>query len=100
MGYLNNNLIRFKKANHHISTPRIITVNKHVASPTAFTSLKVEVMRSDPCELWLSPYLNHLVEHDHCFSDAHAEDSPIRDVEKGNSMKQVACIANLYCVAV
>jgi len=83
-----------------ISTARIIIVDKHVASPTTFTSLKAEGMGSDPYELWPSPYLNHLAEHNHRISGERAQESTIRDVEKGGRMKQVAWMARLFGVAI
>src|SRR5438034_6412664 len=35
----------------HISTPRVITVDKNAAYPKAFNSLKAEKVLSDSCEL-------------------------------------------------
>ena len=51
----------------HISTPRVITVDKNAAYPKAFKELKAEGIMPDPCELRQSKYLNNLVEQDHRF---------------------------------
>ena len=49
----------------HISTPRVITVDKNAAYPKAFKELKAERVMSDACELRQSKYLNNLIEQDH-----------------------------------
>jgi transposase-like protein len=49
----------------HISTPRVITVDKNEAYLKAFNSLKAEGIMPDACELRQSKYLNNLVEQDH-----------------------------------
>ena len=49
----------------HISTPRVITVDKNAAYPKAFKELKAERGMPDSCELRQSKYLNNLIEQDH-----------------------------------
>ena len=51
----------------HISTPRVITVDKNAAYPKAFTELKAEEIMPASCELRQSKYLNNLIEQDHRF---------------------------------
>jgi IS6 family transposase len=51
----------------HISTPRVITVDKNAAYPKAFKELKAEEIMPASCELRQSTYLNNLVEQDHRF---------------------------------
>ncbi len=51
----------------HISTPRVITVDKNAAYPKAFKELKAEEIMPASCELRQSKYLNNLVEQDHRF---------------------------------
>jgi transposase-like protein len=109
----------------HTSTPRVITVDKNAASPKAFKELKAEGIMPDSCELRQSKYLNNLVEQDHrfikrlvklgmgFFSSETAwrtlqgyeamnmlRKGQLRGVEKGDNMKQMAFIANLFGVAV
>jgi transposase, IS6 family len=59
----------FKKAltAPHISTPRVITVDKNAAYPKAFKELKAERSMPDSCELRQSKYLNNLIEQVHRF---------------------------------
>jgi transposase, IS6 family len=109
----------------HTSTPRVITVDKNAAYPKAFKELKAEGAMPNPCELRQSKYLNNLVEQDHRFIKRLVKlgmgffsfetawrtlqgyeamnmlrKGQLRGVEKGDSMKQMACIANLFGVAV
>ncbi len=109
----------------HISTPRVITVDKNAAYPKAFKELKAEGIMPDPCELRQSKYLNNLVEQDHRFIKRLVKlgmgffsfetawrtlqgyetmnmlrKGQIRGVEKRDSMKQVVFIASLFGVAV
>ncbi len=51
----------------HISTPRVITVDKNAAYPKALKELKAEGIMPDPSELRQCKYLNNLVEQDHRF---------------------------------
>ena len=51
----------------HISTPRVITIDKNAAYSKAFKELKAEGMRPDACELRQSKYLNNVIEQDHRF---------------------------------
>src|SRR5712691_10452766 len=51
----------------HISTPRVITVDKNAAYPKAFKELKAEEIMPALCELRQSKYLNNVVEQDHRF---------------------------------
>jgi transposase, IS6 family len=51
----------------HVSTPRVITVDKNPAYPKAFKELKAEELLPTSCELRQSKYLNNLVEQDHRF---------------------------------
>jgi transposase, IS6 family len=59
----------FKKAQNapHISTPRIITIDKNAAYSKAFKELKAERSMPDACELRQSKYPNNLIEQDHRF---------------------------------
>jgi len=110
----------------HISPPRVITVDTNAAYPKAIKELKVEGIMPDACELRQSKYLNNHVEQDHrfikrlveqgigFFSSETAWPHPcrgyetmnmlrkgrVRGVEKGDSRKQMACIASLFGVAV
>ncbi len=109
----------------HISTPRVITVDKNAAYPKAFKELKAERIMPDSCDLRQRKYLNNLVEQDHrfikrlvklgmgFFSFATAwralqvyeamnilRKGQIRGVEKRDSMKQATFIANLFGVAI
>lgn len=109
----------------HPSTPRVITVDKNAAYPKAFKELKAEGILPDPCELRQSKYLNNFVEQDHRFIKRlvklgmgfFSSETPWRTlqgyeamnmlrkgqmcgVEKGDCMKQVACIASLFGVSV
>jgi transposase, IS6 family len=109
----------------HSSTPRVITVDKNAAYPKAFKELKAERIMPDPCELRQSKYLNNLVEQDHRFIKRlvklgmgffscetawrtlqgdeamnRLRKGQMHGVEKGDSRKQVACIASLFEVAV
>lgn len=52
----------------HISTPRVITVDKNAAYPKAFKELKAEGTMPGPCVLRQSKYLNNVVEQDHRFT--------------------------------
>jgi transposase, IS6 family len=51
----------------HVSTPRVITVDKNAAYPKAFRELKAEEIMPDSCELRQSKYLNNRIEQDHRF---------------------------------
>jgi transposase, IS6 family len=51
----------------HVSTPRVITVDKNPAYPQAFKELKAEELMPTSCELRQSKYLNNLVEQGHRF---------------------------------
>jgi transposase, IS6 family len=51
----------------HITTPRVITVDKNAAYPKAFNDLKRVGAIPHPCELRQSKYLNNLIEQDHRF---------------------------------
>jgi transposase-like protein len=107
----------------HTITPRVITVDKTPTYPKAFKELKAEGILPDPCELQQSKYLNNLVEHDHrfikrlvrlgmgFFSSETAwrtlqgyeamnmlRKGQIYNVDKRDSMKQVASIASLFGV--
>jgi IS6 family transposase len=109
----------------HTSPPRVSTVDKNAAYPKAFKELKAEGIMPASCELRQSKYLNNLVEQDHrfikrlvklgmgFFSSETAwrtlqgyeamnmlRKGQLRGVEKGDSMKQMACIASLFGVAV
>ena len=108
----------------HISTPRVITVDKNAAYPKAFHELKAEGIMPDPCELRQSKYLNNLVEQDHRFIKRLVKlgmgfvsfetawrtlqgyetmnmlrKGQIRGVEKGDSMKRAVFIASLFGMA-
>jgi len=109
----------------HMSTPRVITVDKNAAYPKAFKELKAERLMPDSCELRQSKYLNNLIEQDHrlikrlvklgmgFFSFETAwrtlqgyeamhmlRKGQMCGIEKGDSRKQVAFIASLFGVAV
>jgi transposase, IS6 family len=109
----------------HTSIPRVITVDKNAAYPKAFKELKAERLMPDGCELRQSKYLNNLVEQDHRFMKRLVKlgmgffsfetawrtvqgyeainmlrKGQIRDIETGDSMKQVTFIASLFEVAV
>jgi hypothetical protein len=109
----------------HISTPRVITVDKNAAYPKAFKELKAVRIMPDSCELRQSTYLNNLIEQDHrahqttgqardgllfvrdCVAHrcrgyevmSMRRSGQIRGVEKRDSMKQVSFIASLFGVA-
>jgi transposase-like protein len=51
----------------HITTPRVITVDKNAAYPKAFKELKEEGSLPQACELRQVKYLNNIVEQDHRF---------------------------------
>ena len=107
----------------HTSTPRVITVDKNAAYPKAFTELKAEEIMPASCELRQSTYLNNLIEQDHHFMKRLVKlgmglfsfetawrtlqgfeiinmlrKGQIGGIEKGDSMKQVTCIASLFGV--
>ncbi len=109
----------------HISTPRVITVDKNAAYPKAFKELKAEGIMPNPCELRQRKYLNNLVEQDHRFIKRLVKlgmgffsfetawrtlqgyeainmlrKGQMRGIEKGDSVKQAAFIASLFGVAV
>ena len=50
----------------HISTSRVIAVDKNAAYPKAFKELKAEEIMPASCELRQSKYLKNLIEQDHC----------------------------------
>ncbi len=108
----------------HISSPRVITVDKNAAYPKAFKELKAERVMPDSCELRQSKYLNNLIEQDHRFikwlvkpgmgffsfetawrtlqgyeAMNMLRKGQIHNIEKGDSMKQVAFIASLFGAA-
>jgi transposase, IS6 family len=109
----------------HISTPRVITVDKNAAYPKAFKELKAEATIPDSCELRQSKYLNNLVEQDHRFIKRLVKlgmgffsfetawrtlqgyeamhmlrKGQLHSVDKRDIMKQMAFIACLFGVAV
>jgi transposase, IS6 family len=109
----------------HASTPRVITVDKNAAYPKAFRELKAEGIVPGPCELRQGKYLNNLVEQDHrfikrlvklgmCFFSFETawrtlqgyeamnmlRKGQIYNIDKRDSMKQVAFIASLFEVAI
>src|ERR1700730_14854902 len=109
----------------HISTPRIITVDKNAAYPKAFKELKAERDMPDSCELRQCRYLNNLIEQDHRFIKRLVKlgmgffsfetawrtvqgyeainmlrQGQIRGVDERDSMKQAAFIARLFGVAI
>ena len=59
----------FKKAlrSNHISTPRVITVDKNPAYPIAIEQLKKEKSIPDGMQIRQQTYLNTIVEQDHRF---------------------------------
>jgi len=109
----------------HTRTPRVITVDKNAAYPKAFKELKAERLLPDACELRQSNYLNNLVEQDHLFIKRLVKlgmgffsfetawrtlqgyeamnmlrKGQIYNIDKRDSMKQVAFIASLFEVAI
>ena len=109
----------------HVSTPRVITVDKNPAYPKAFKELEAEELMPTSCELRQSKYRNNLVEQDHRFIKRLVKlgmgffsfetawrtlqgyetinmlrKGQIRGVEKGDSMKQVTFIASLFGMVV
>jgi IS6 family transposase len=108
----------------HISTPRVITVDKNAAYPKAFKELKAEKIMPVLCELRQSKYLNNLVEQDHRFIKRLVKlgmgffsfetawrtlqglevmnmirKGQVHGVGKGNILNQVMFIASLFGVA-
>lgn len=59
----------FKKAlrSNHVSTPRVITVDKNPAYPIAIEQLKKEKSIPDGMQIRQQKYLNNIVEQDHRF---------------------------------
>jgi len=51
----------------HISTPRVIAVDKNATYPKAFRELKAEEIMPASCELRQSTYLNNLIKQNHRF---------------------------------
>jgi transposase, IS6 family len=108
----------------HTSEPRVINVDKNVASPKAFGELKAAGHLPESCALRQVKYLNNLIEQDHrfikrltklgmgCFSDLTAwrtlqgyeimnmmRKGQVRGVAKGDVRGQVTLIARLFGVA-
>lgn len=109
----------------HAVTPRVITVDKNAAYPKAFKELKAAGDFVASCELRQSKYLNNLVEQDHrlikrlvkpgmgFFSFYTAwqtlrgyeamhmiRKGQVQGVNKGESLRQAAFIAELFGVAI
>jgi transposase-like protein len=57
----------FKKAlaSSHVSSPRVITVDKNPAYPVAIQQLKDEQRMPEGIQMRQVKYLNHIVEQDH-----------------------------------
>src|ERR1700730_11484416 len=109
----------------HTVEPRVITVDKNAAYPKAFNELKAAATLASLCELRQSKYLNNLVEQDHRFIKRLVKPGmgffsfetawrtlqgyeamhmlrkgQMQGVSKGDSLRQVAFIAELFGVAI
>lgn len=109
----------------HTVTPRVITVDKNAAYPKAIKELKVSGKLAVSCELRQSKYLNNLVEQDHRFIKRLVKPGmgffsfeaawrtlqgyeainmmrkgQMQSVSEGDSLRQVAFIAELFGVAI
>ena len=51
----------------HVSAPCVITVDKNVAYPPAFSAIQQDGTVSEMCTLRQSKYLNNMIEQDHRF---------------------------------
>ena len=51
----------------HTTTPRVITVDKNAAYPTAFDELQQDGFLESTCTLRQTKYLNNVIEQDHRF---------------------------------
>jgi len=109
----------------HTVTPRAITVDKNAAYPKAFKELQTARVLAASCELRQSKYLNNLIEQDHRFIKRLVKpgmgffsfetawrtlqgyeainmmrEGQMQGVSKGDSLRQVAFIAELFGVAI
>ena len=59
----------FKKmlGSRHVSTPRVITIDRNAAYPKAIRDLKTEGLLPQDCQERPVKYLNNIVEQDHRF---------------------------------
>jgi transposase-like protein len=61
--------VLFKKAlaSSHVSSPRVITVDKNPAYPVAIQELQAEKSMPSGTQIRQQKYLNHIIEQDHPF---------------------------------
>jgi len=108
----------------HITTPRVITVDKNAAYPKAFNELQAEGAIADSCELRQVKYLNNIIEQDHRFIKRRVKPGlgffsmesawrtlqgyevmnmirkgQVQGMERGDIMGQIAFISSLFGVA-
>jgi IS6 family transposase len=108
----------------HVTTPRVITVDKNAAYPKAFKELQAKGTIPAGCELRQSKYLNTIVEQDHRFMKRLVKPGmgffsfesawrtlqgyevmnlvrkgQVQGVNKGDSRGQVAFISSLFGLA-
>jgi transposase-like protein len=109
----------------HAVSPRVITVDKHAASPKAFHERKATGVVPTPCEWRQRTYLHNLVEQDHRFIQRLVtpgmsfwsfktawstfqgyevmhmiSKGQVQKVDKGESLRQAGFIARWFGVAV
>jgi transposase-like protein len=105
----------------HTVTPRVITVDKNPAYPKALSILKASELVPEICELRQAKFLNNIVEQDHRFIKRKVKPGlgfysfktawatlrgyeimnmirkgQIKDIEKGNILRQVRFIHQAF----